>query len=188
MELVRTGRVTQTGDREADLRQALQILRHTHLPKLETAGLITRETDSETVTITDHPAFEDEGIIAAIESESDGATDSLDELFRAVGDARRRTILLVLSQRQGPVQTETLARTVGAKEAGIPESEVPTADLDRIRVDLVHAHLPALADSGLVTYDSDEQTVVYEGHPQLTVPWMHSLLAPEFRRRLTGNP
>lgn len=28
-------------------------------------------------------------------------------------------------------------------------------------------------------------TVAYEGHPQLRVPWMRSVLAPAFRRSLT---
>jgi DNA-binding transcriptional ArsR family regulator len=179
--------VMQAGGTDADLQQALRALRHTHLPKLEAAGLISRETARGTVTITDHPAFEDTGIVAAIESESDGSSDSLDRLFGALGNARRRTILGVLHHRDDPIDTETLARTLGAREQEIPESEVPSEDVETIVVDLVHCQLPALADSGLVTYDSDAGTVAYEGHPQMTAPWTHSLFAPEFRRRLTDE-
>ena len=186
-DLGQTDPVGQDGETDADLQQALRALHHRHLPKLEAAGLIRRERARELVTITDHPAFEDVGILGAIESESDEAGDSLDQLFGALRNARRRTILGVLCHQDGPVQTETLARTVSAKKEEIPESEVPAGDIEKIVVDLVHCQLPALADSGLVTYDSDAGTVAYEGHPQMTVPWMHSVLSPEFRRRLTGE-
>ena len=186
-DLGQTDPVGQDGDSDADLQQALRALHHRHLPRLEAAGLVRRETARELVTITHHPAFEDVGILGAIESESDGAGDSLDRLFGALGNARRRTILGVLCHQDGPIQTETLARTLGAKKKEIPESEVPAADVERIVVDLVHCQLPALADSGLVTYDSDAGTVAYEGHPQMTFPWMRSVLSPEFRRRLTGE-
>jgi hypothetical protein len=52
---------------------------------------------------------------------------------------------------------------------------------------LRHADLPHLSEAGLVEYDADERTVAYEGHPQLRVPWMHSVLQPEFRQSLTGE-
>ncbi|MEF8937702.1 MAG: hypothetical protein V5A32_07075 [Halovenus sp.] len=184
-DLVQNDSVAQDGDTDADLQQALRALHHTHLPKLEAAGLVRRETARELVTITDHPAFEDGGILAAIESESDESSDPLDRLFGALGNARRRAILGVLCHQDGSIHTETLARTLGAREQEIPESEVPAGDLETIVVDLVHCQLPSLADSGLVTYDSDAGTVAYEGHPQLTVPWTHSVLSPEFRRLLT---
>ena len=174
-------------DSDTDVQQAIHALHHTHLPKLDAAGLIDRGTDRETVTITDHPAFEDDGISAAIDPDSDVSSDSLDRLFQALADGRRRTTLDVLSHQRTSIHTETLARELGAKEEAIAESEVPADKVDEILVDLSHAHLPNLADAGLIEYDPDEQTVAYGGHPQLSVPWMHSVFQPEFRQSLTDE-
>jgi DNA-binding transcriptional ArsR family regulator len=173
-------------DSNMDVQQAINALHHTHLPKLEAAGLIERGTDRETVTITGHPAFEDDEISAVIDPDSD-AGDSVDRLFWALADARRRTVLDVLSHQLSPIHTETLARELGARERDISESEVAADRVDGILAALTHVHLPHLADAGLIEYDPDEQTVAYEGHPQLRVPWMHSVLQPEFRQSLTGE-
>lgn len=178
---------TEDRDSDADVQQALRAVHHTHLPKLEAAGLIERDPDRETVAITDHLAFEDGGIVSATDPDSDADSASLDRLFRALADTRRRTVLDVLSHQLSPIHTETLARELGARERDIPESEVPTDTVDEILVDLTHVHLPHLVDAGLIAYDTDEQTVAYEGHPQLSVPWMHSVLQPEFRQSLTGE-
>lgn len=178
---------TAARNSDTDVQQVLHKLHHVHLPKLEAAGLVDYGTDRETVTLADHPAVEDDGVSAAISSNSDVDGDSLDRLFRALADARRRTILDVLSHQLGPIHVETLARELGAKEQGIAESEVPADKVDATLVGLTHGHLPHLADAGLIEYDPDEQIVAYEGHPQLTVPWMHSVLQPDFRRSLTGE-
>jgi len=178
---------TEDRDSDADVQEALQAVYHTHLPKLEAAGLIERDPDQETVALTDHLAFEDDDIVSAIDPGPDADSASLDRLFRALADARRRTVLDVLSHQLSPIHTETLARELGAREQDVPESEVPADTVDEILVNLVHVHLPHLVDAGLITYDTDGQTVAYEGHPQLPVPWMHSVLQPEFRQSLTGE-
>jgi len=158
-----------------------------HLPKLEAAGLIDCGTDRGTVTLADHPAFADDGVRAAIDPKSETDGGSFDRLFRALADARRRTILDVLSHQLSSIHVETLARELGAKEQGVAESEVATDKVDETLLDLTHGHLPHLADAGLIDYDPDEQMVEYTGHPQLTVPWTHSVLQPELRRSLTGE-
>jgi hypothetical protein len=58
-------------DSDTDAQQALVALHHVHPPKFEVAGLIERNTDREMVAITDHPAFDDDGIISAIDPDSD---------------------------------------------------------------------------------------------------------------------
>ena len=178
--LVSSGR-SDTAESDRDVQQASRVLYHTHLPKLEAAKLIVNDTDGKRIAITDHPAFDDERISAVIHSDSDTTSDSLAELFRALADGRRRTILDVLSHQLTPIYTDTLARELGAKEQGIAEAEVPADTVDEILAQLTHVHLPKLADTGLVEYDSGEQTVAYAGHPQLSGPWIHSMFQPEFR-------
>jgi hypothetical protein len=170
--------------------RARQQLHHVHLPKLEAARLIVRDTDSETepgtVRRTNHPAYEDEGIVDCLAAD-DGAEDSLGALFEALAAERRRTVLDVLSHQFHPIHLETLARELKAREAGTAEQAVPSDAVERCCVDLRHAQLPMLADAGLIEYDREEGTVAYEGHPCLRVPWMHSTLGPNFRSQLTGD-
>ena len=171
---------------EAVKRASLE-LHHTHLPKLDAAGLIDQDTGRETVTISDHPAYEDDGIDAVIDPSSTGDPSSLDGLFRSLADDRRRTILDVLTHQVGPIHVETLARELCAKEQSIAESEVPADEVEEIHGSLRHRHLPRLADAGLVDYDPEGETVGYEGHPQIRISWLHSVLQPAFRQSITGE-
>jgi hypothetical protein len=158
---------------------------HTHLPRLESAGLVERGADG--LTISDHPAFEDEGIVDAITTPEPDDAPSRDRLFSSLASARNRLVLDVLSHQFQAIHTETLAREVAAREAGVPETSVPADDVERVYVALYHAILPSLDDAGLVAYDRDAQRVESEGHPELRVPWMHSVFTQEFRASLTGE-
>lgn len=167
--------------------RALIDLHHVHLPKLADAGLVERNAD-DTVATTDHPAFRDPGIREIVESRETGDARSLDALFEALADARRRTVLDVLSHQYQEIRTETLAREVAASETGTAEREVTVAETEQRLVSLRHNHLPRLREAGLIEYEDDEQTVAYEGHPELRVQWMHSQLGDDFRKSLTDDP
>jgi len=167
--------------------RATTALDHVHLPKLSAAGLIDRNSDDNTVALADHPAFQDPGIREIIEDDGSTSDPSLDALFSAIADGRRRTILDILSHQFGPIHVETLAWDIETYDEETRESEVPTAAVNRVVKRLHHVDLPHLSETGLIEYDTDARTVTYEGHPQLRVPWIHSVLKPEFRRSLTGE-
>lgn len=156
-------------------------LHHVHLPHLEAVGLVDYSTDNGTLNITDHPAFEDAGIVKVISGAASADTDSLDTLFEMLANPRRRTILDALSHQLGPIHTETLAREVGAKEQGTAEAALSPEGVHDILVSLHHAHLPALASAGLIQHDSNNRTVKYSGHAELRTPWMHSVFEPDFQ-------
>jgi len=159
---------------------------HSHLPALADAGLVELDEHEDTVRLTDHPALRDSGVVDAIQGAA--ATGAfLDGLFDALAKGRRRTILDVLSHQFGPVRVETLARELEADGRDVTESDVETAAVERTMVGLQHVDLPRLSDAGLIEYDTDDQTVAYAGHPDLTVPWTHSVFEPEFRASLTGE-
>lgn len=155
---------------DAEHRRQLTDLRHRHLPAMADAGLI--EYDREAAAVT--ARFEDVDELGLDEVPAD---DDLDALFRALADERRRTTLSVLSEQRHPIRLETLARDVAAREAGEPERAVSGAAVDRVRVSLVHSHLPLLREAGLVTAD-DAGRLSYEGHPALRARW----LRPDFER------
>lgn len=167
--------------------QAAVALRHVHLPKLTAAEIVECDTDGDAVSLTDHLAFQDPGIREVIEDDVSTGSKSLDTLFRAIADTRRRTILDVLSHQLGPIHLETLARELRTYDRDVRESAVPAEEVDPVLKSLHHVDLPHLSEAGLIEYDADAETVAYEGHPRLRVPWMHSVLQPEFRRSLTGE-
>ncbi len=160
-------------------------LHHTHLPKLEDAGLI--QSDGDELAATDHQAFEDTGLVDVIRGDTDEEPASIDTLFESLAHPRRRTVLDVLSHQLHPIHVETLAREVGASEQDTTEQQVSGDDVETILVSLHHNHLPRLADADLIEYDADEERVKYSGHPELRVPWMHSVLEPTFGESLTDT-
>lgn len=163
--------------------QAQTAIHHVHLPKLDTAGLIRRNFTDTTVALTNHLAYQDNGILAVITDDVSAESASRDALFRALADTRRRTILDVLSHQYHPIKLQTLAHDVASTQQG-----GPTEDVEQVLYSLQHVHVPHLQEAGLIEYNIDEETVIYEGHPLLRVPWMHSELSPEFKVSLTDTP
>jgi len=178
-----------TADREdaaVDRRQVT--LHHRTLPKLDAAGLIDRDRGRGTISLADHPAFGDDGIVAAITGEAVADADSLDSLFGALAAPSRRTILDALSHQLGPIHVETLARELIARERGAEDPDGSPTDARRTLIGLHHTHLPTLAAAGLIDYDTERGTVAYRGHPELRVPWMHSVFEPAFDGSVVDGP
>jgi len=175
------------GEVSNEARQRVAVaLEHEHIPTLTAAGLVERSA-SDDIALAEHPAFDDPGVRAVIADDVPAGPGSLDALFRALADHRRRFILDVLSHQFGPIHLETLARELGTDGQDVAESEVPMDDVARELIRLHHVDLPHLSEAGVIEYDADEETVEYSGHPRLRVPWMHSVLQSEFRQCLTGE-
>lgn len=62
---------------------------------------------------------------------------------------------------------EELARQVVAWEADIPAPEVATEQSERVASELVHTHLPKLAEATFIEYDPRSRTVRYTEPPAL---------------------
>ncbi|MFP8953898.1 hypothetical protein ACLI4Z_13165 [Natrialbaceae archaeon A-arb3/5] len=81
---------------------------------------------------------------------------SPDTAFHLVANARRRYVLYYFTARSTAVATvETLT--------GYVTTHTDTADRKHVEIDLVHQHLPMLADNGIVEYDTRSEQVRYYG-------------------------
>lgn len=66
---------------DEERQRAAATLRHAHLPNLAAAGLIEHDAAAGTVTLADHPAFQDPGILEVIDGDVSASPESLDGLF-----------------------------------------------------------------------------------------------------------
>lgn len=75
------------------------------------------------------------------------ASESLDDLFQALSDERRRQVLFALLDHDG---RGAVSVPDGGSTGGEPGSR---------RVEMHHVHLPKLVDMGLVEWDRDASRV-----------------------------
>jgi hypothetical protein len=92
---------------------------------------------------------------------------SFDQTLDLISVARRRTLLYHLKDRgTGTIPLDDLVDAVATRERAIPARDTPDS-VESVRVSLVHAHLPRLADLGILDYDAESSTVEYYGNPAL---------------------
>ncbi|WP_251330938.1 DUF7504 family protein [Haloplanus pelagicus] len=92
---------------------------------------------------------------------------AFDQMLELISVPRRRTLLYHLKDRgTGTLSLDDLVDAVVTRERSIPARETPES-ADTVRVSLVHAHLPKLADLGILEFDPEDSTVRYHGNPAL---------------------
>ena len=85
--------------------------------------------------------------------------------YKLMADARRRAIVSVLDADGPPVSLADLARQVAAHETeGTMDGECESPPLQRVHLSLYHVHVPKLADAGVVSFDTDYNTVTAGPH------------------------
>jgi DNA-binding transcriptional ArsR family regulator len=137
---------------------------HVQLPVLEAAGLVSGDEASETVVMTDHPALTDPKVTTILQTD---AAD-WDEILASLADERRRILLTALYGTERPVDRTELATDVAGKVRDGDMASTVQAVLHQIH----HVHLPKLEAAGLITYDVQQKTVTYEGHPDIDEEWL----------------
>lgn len=155
---------------EAEHGPVLASLHHQHLPRLAEVGLVEHDRESGTVRARDHPALRDPGIQWTLDAVPHEDPGTLDALFDALADERRRLALSVLSESCRPLSTEALALRIVARERGEPPGSVPDGAVESAARRLAHVHLPKLREAGLLA--EDDEGVSYDGHPSLRLKWL----------------
>lgn len=141
-----------------DVRPIRIDLLHGQLPLLEAAGLLEWDRPAGTVAPTDHPLLRELPPDGGLRPGIAGGTDVLATLAKE----RRRTVLSVLEERDGPTTETDVARTIARLEAGadgVPGDET----IDALRASLHHVDLPKLEEAGLVEHDRESSTAVAVG-------------------------
>jgi hypothetical protein len=80
---------------------------------------------------------------------------STSDRHRVLAARHRRRVLDALAERTTPVDLETLAAAVAAREEGGADEET----VAQVSISLHHTHLPLMADVGVVDYDPDATLV-----------------------------
>lgn len=169
-------------------------LHHVHVPLLVDVGVLDRSTggDATTVALADHPVLAADWV-GTLLAEPTGETfpapeSTLDRTLEVLRDPRRRTVCTVLANRRGSVPVDDLAAAVVAQEAGDGASLADGTESARsVATALVHEHLPALADAGLVTSDdAADRAALDTDAPQWQTDWIAGPL-PEATAHVRGE-
>lgn len=85
--------------------------------------------------------------------------------YELMADAKRRAVVSVLDPDEPPVSLADLARQVAAHETeGTIDGECELPPLQHVHLSLYHVHVPKLADAGVVSFDTDRNTVTAGPH------------------------
>ena len=82
-----------------------------------------------------------------------------DVAFDAIGNSRRRRVVLSLSRASKAVPTNELAVEIAAIENGIDPSKVGSDERTSVYIALTQQHLETLDEVGAVDYDDRSKTV-----------------------------
>lgn len=83
----------------------------------------------------------------------------LDSALDACRHEHRRIILATLAEQQQPLSTDDLTNTIIELDHHISPTEVDDETVERIRIGLLHVHLPKLAEAGFIQYDHERNVV-----------------------------
>jgi len=97
---------------------------------------------------------------------------SLDTIFGALKNARRRYVLTYLDRSDGPVEIGELAERIAADENDKSVSEITYSERKRVYVALYQCHLPRLDDVGLVSYDKSRGSVMLRKNAAQLKPYL----------------
>lgn len=122
---------------------------HNHLPRLAEYDIVDWDVDAGVELVDSFPI---EPIRLAEALDSDGREGALQTVVHPV----RLPLCAVLAARTQPCSLAALADELAATDV--------VDNADRAAIELHHTHLPALADAGLIDYDSDTQLVHEADH------------------------
>lgn len=101
---------------------------------------------------------------------------SIETIFRLLSDDRRRHLLDYLGEKVGAV-----AISDAAEQIALVEGDLSRDRFERIVTGLYHVHLPVLAQTGVVRYDLEAETIERLAPADDLTPYL-TLAAADVRR------
>ena len=110
------------------------------------------ERQEETTVSPPHVSEDD---VLPVTSES----ESLDAVFRALSDHRRRCVCHYLAQADEPLPVDELAELVAASMSEKTRAVLTSEEIEKTKGELVQMHLPKLAEAGVIEHDAEREIV-----------------------------
>ena len=104
-----------------------------------------------------------------------------DDLFEALASSTRRRLLAVLPA-ESTMEVDELTDILAGWES-TTDGPVGPDEWAQVKIKLVHAHLPLLADTGLVTYEDGE--IARDSYPEPVAELV--TFAGEYESAVTGD-
>jgi hypothetical protein len=121
-------------------------------------------------------------LAGAEQSETAGTVDEgevktdldLGAVLRVLDHPRRRYLVTRLVNGRSEAPLSELATEIAAREHDKPVTDVTPREESAVHTSLHHSHVPRLVDSGIVTYDSDDESVVRAANADRVRSVLHS--------------
>ncbi|NHN59724.1 MULTISPECIES: hypothetical protein [Halorussus] len=97
----------------------------------------------------------------------DSDSESLDVVFRALSDHRRRCLCHYLARSDEPMRVDELAELLAASMTEKTRAVLTSAEIEKTRAEVLQMHLPKLSEAGIVDHDSGEGVVRLVDSPGL---------------------
>jgi DNA-binding transcriptional ArsR family regulator len=98
----------------------------------------------------------------------DSESESLDAIFRALSDHRRRCVCHYLAQANGRMPVDELAELLAASTTEKSRAVLTSSEIEKARAELHRMHLPKLTEAGVVEHDTGEGIVRLAASPEVT--------------------
>ncbi|QSG11724.1 putative trancriptional regulator, ArsR family [Halapricum desulfuricans] len=109
---------------------------------------------------------------AGVETDADAEALSLDTIFDALKNARRRRALRYLDAADEQLEIGDLAERIAADENDKTTDEISYAERKRVYVALYQCHLPKLDDMDIVSYDKSRGMVTLRERAAQLQPYL----------------
>lgn len=125
--------------------------------------------------------------VSLMEKDTNGSTEaprstssntqplSVDSVFDALANRRRRYVLHCLQKYDNPMALADVADEIAVWENETNISEISGEEVKRVYISLYHAHVPKLADAGIVEYNQDRDMVALSENADQVEPFLKSI-------------
>lgn len=109
---------------------------------------------------------------------------SVDDIFDALADRRRRRLLRCLLDHDGALNLQAAAGELACADRDAPARDLSDDEIERVYASLHHVHVPRLEDAGLLAHDRECELIESTPWTCYAVPYLtlaakdERLLAP----------